>query len=346
MASVLVTGGAGYIGSHMTYALLDRGESVIVLDNLSTGVRELVSPEAEFVLGDVGDRRLVSSVLRRFEVDAVIHFAGSIVVPESVADPLKYYANNTSASRALIESCVAEGVGQFVFSSTAAVYGMPETVVITEETPQQPINPYGRSKLMTEWMLKDTAAAHDFRYAALRYFNVSGADPQGRTGQSTPNATHLIKRAIRVALGLETHLDIFGTDYPTSDGTGVRDYIHVADLVDAHLKVLDALRGGASSNIYNCGYGRGLSVREIVVAVERAAGRQLATRAAPRRAGDPAIVVADSTKLKRTLGWVPRYDNVDVIVRSALEWEQSWHSPEKESTRSSPRAFFDSDQAV
>ncbi len=322
MSSILVTGGAGYIGSHMTYALLDRDERVIVLDNLSTGIADLVSPEAEFVLGDIGDIRLVRSVIRRFDIGAVIHFAGSIVVPESVADPLKYYANNTAASRALIEACVTEGVHQFVFSSTAAVYGIPDVAIIPEETSQRPINPYGRSKLMTEWMLADAAHAHGFRYVALRYFNVSGADPRGRTGQSTPNATHLIKRATLAALGRVPRLDIFGTDYPTPDGTGVRDYIHVSDLIDAHLKALDALRRGAPSDIFNCGYGRGLSVREIVAAVERASGRSVPTREAPRRAGDPAIVVADSSKLKRELGWLPRYDDVDLIVTSALDWER------------------------
>ncbi len=322
MASVLVTGGAGYIGSHMTYALLDRDERVIILDNLSTGVAELVSPDAVFVLGDVGDVRLVRSIIQRFDIDAVIHFAGSIVVPESVVDPLKYYANNTAASRALIEACVTEGVRQFVFSSTAAVYGMPDVPIISEEAPQLPINPYGRSKLMTEWMLADTARAHEFRYVALRYFNVSGADPRGRTGQSTPNATHLIKRATQAALGRAPCLDIFGTDYPTPDGTGVRDYIHVTDLIEAHIKALDALRDGRSSGVFNCGYGRGLSVREIVAAVERASGRRVASREVPRRPGDPAAVVADSSKLKRELGWVPHHNDLDLIVRSALDWEQ------------------------
>jgi UDP-glucose 4-epimerase len=322
MSAILVTGGAGYIGSHMNYALLDRGERVVVLDNLSTGVRGLVGVGAEFVEGDVADAGLVRGLIRKHHVEAVIHFAGSIVVPESVAMPLRYYANNTMASRALIEACVEEGVQHFVFSSTAAVYGIPDVSMVTEDTPKAPINPYGRSKLMTEWMLEDAAKAHDFRYVALRYFNVAGADPKGRTGQSTPRATHLIKRAAQVALGREPYLDIFGTDFPTPDGTGVRDYIHVADLIAAHLSALDELRAGVRSDVFNCGYGRGLSVREIVAAVERAAGHKLPVREAPRRAGDPPMLVADSTRLKLTLNWKPRYDDVDVIVRSAFEWER------------------------
>ena len=326
MPSVLVTGGAGYIGSHMTYALLDRGERVVVLDNLSTGVRSLVAPGAEFVEGDVADQHLVRGLLREHSIDAVIHFAGSIIVPESVSEPLKYYGNNTAASRALIEACVDERVHNFVFSSTAAVYGMPEVATVTEDTPKEPINPYGRSKLMTEWMLQDAARAYDFRYIALRYFNVAGADPNGRTGQSTPRATHLIKLAAQVALGRKPYLEIFGTDYPTPDGTGVRDYIHVSDLIAAHLRALDALRNKGKADVFNCGYGRGLSVREIIAAVERAAGHKVAVRESPRRAGDPPTLVADSTKLKRTLNWVPQYEDVDVIVRSALEWERKFNA--------------------
>jgi len=323
--ATLVTGGAGYIGSHMTYGLLDRGERVVVLDNLSTGVRSLVAPSATFIEGDVADQPRVRELLRKHEIGAVIHFAGSIVVPDSVSDPLGYYRNNTVASRALIEACVAEGVRNFVFSSTAATYGIPDAPMVTEDTPKEPINPYGRSKLMTEWMLQDAAQAYDFRYIALRYFNVAGADPKGRTGQSTPRATHLIKRACQVALGREPHLDIFGTDYPTPDGTGVRDYIHVTDLIAAHLLALDALRGDAKADVFNCGYGRGLSVRQIIEAVERVAGRSLPVRESPRRAGDPPTLVADSTKLKRTLAWTPRYDDVDTIVRSALEWERRFN---------------------
>ncbi|GAA0569472.1 UDP-glucose 4-epimerase GalE [Rhizomicrobium electricum] len=322
MSNVLVTGGAGFIGSHMTYALLDRGDEVTVLDNLATGVRSLVAQQADFIEGDVADAGLVRDILRGRKIDAVIHFAGSVVVPESVADPLKYYGNNTAATRDLLEACIAERIGRFVFSSTAAVYGMPDETIVTEETPTAPINPYGRSKLMTEWMLRDIAKAHPFRFVALRYFNVAGADPAGRTGQSTPRATHLIKRACQAALGRAPALDIFGTDFSTPDGTGVRDYIHISDLIAAHLKALDALANGAESDVYNCGYGRGLSVREIVQAVERVAGIKVPTREGPRRPGDPAMLVADSGKLKRTLGWTPQHGDIDEIVKSAFEWER------------------------
>jgi UDP-glucose 4-epimerase len=322
MSNVLVTGGAGFIGSHMTYALLDRGDEVTVLDNLATGVRSLVAPRADFIEGDVADSGLVRDILRGRKIDSVIHFAGSVVVPESVADPLKYYGNNTAATRNLLEACVGEHVGRFVFSSTAAVYGMPDETIVTEETPTVPINPYGRSKLMSEWMLRDIAKAHPFRFVALRYFNVAGADPAGRTGQSTPRATHLIKRSCQAALGRAPALDIFGTDFPTPDGTGVRDYIHISDLIAAHLKALDALASGAESDVYNCGYGRGLSVREIVQAVERVSGLKVPTREGPRRPGDPAMLVADSGKLKRTLGWTPQHGDIDEIVKSAFEWER------------------------
>lgn len=324
--TVLVTGGAGYIGSHMTYGLLDRGERVVVLDNLSTGVKSLVSSDAVFVTGEVADQALVGRLIREHGIDAVIHFAGSIVVPESVEHPLRYYNNNTVASRALIEACVEGGVKHLVFSSTAAVYGMPEVAMVTEETPKDPINPYGRSKLMTEWMLADAAKAYDFRYVALRYFNVAGADPKGRTGQSTPRATHLIKRASQAALGRVLHLDIFGTDFPTPDGTGVRDYIHVSDLIAAHLLALDALRAGGKPEIFNCGYGRGLSVREIISAVERAAKVKLPVKEAPRRAGDPPMLVADSSKLQKTLGWKPSHADIDEIVGSAFAWERRFNS--------------------
>lgn len=320
--AVLVTGGAGYIGSHMTYALLERREEVVVLDNLSTGVRALVSPKATFVQGDVADGPLVKDILTRHGVDAVIHFAGSVVVPESVERPLFYYQNNTAASRNLVEACVEAGVQNFVFSSTAAVYGMPGDGIVTEATLPDPINPYGRSKLMTEWMLADVSRAHAFRYVALRYFNVAGADPEGRTGQSTPRATHLIKRACQAALGRIPQLDIFGTDFPTTDGTGVRDYIHVMDLVEAHILALGALRAGGKSEIFNCGYGRGLSVREIVRAVEHVAHCEVPVRESNRRAGDPAMVVANATKLKTSLGWDPRFFEVHEIVRSAFEWER------------------------
>lgn len=323
--TVLVTGGAGYIGSHMTYGLIDRGESVVVLDNLSTGVRGLVSDKADFVQGEAGDMDLVRRTITDFNIDAVIHFAGSIVVPESVAEPLKYYANNTVVSRALAQACVEKGVRHFIFSSTAAVYGMGNGSIVTEDSEKSPINPYGRSKLITEWMLQDAANAHDFRFIALRYFNVAGADGKQRTGQSTPRATHLIKRACQVALKRVPHLDIFGTDFPTADGTGVRDYIHVEDLIAAHLLALDALRGGAAPSIYNCGYGYGYSVREVVGAIERLTGAPLPVRESPRRPGDPALLVADSSRLKRELHWEPKHQDLDEIVHTAFEWERRFN---------------------
>ncbi|MDB5446812.1 MAG: UDP-glucose 4-epimerase [Phenylobacterium sp.] len=319
--AALVTGGAGYIGSHMALALTERGEDVIVLDNLSTGVRALVPDAARFVRGNVKDRKLVSQIVLEHGVDCVFHFAGSTVVPDSVADPLRYYANNTANSRDLIEACVAAGVKHFIFSSTAAVYGASEAAAIDENAVKSPANPYGRSKLVTEWMLQDTAQATSLRYVALRYFNVAGADPLGRTGQSTPMATHLIKRACQAALGRLPYLGIFGVDFATPDGTGVRDYIHVSDLVAAHALALDHLRAGGESGAFNCGYGRGFSVREVIGAVELATGRKLEVRELPRRAGDPPAVVADPSKLKGRLGWTPRYDGLDEIVRHALAWE-------------------------
>ena len=323
--SVLVTGGAGYIGSHMTYALIDRGESVVVLDDLSTGVRSLVSGQAAFVHGDVGDQPTVRRIIADHGVDSVIHFAGSIVVPESVSQPLLYYANNTVASRSLIEACVMEGVKHFVFSSTAAVYGSPQTASVREDAPTVPINPYGRSKLATEWILEDTARAYEFSFFALRYFNVASADASGRTGQSSPKATHLIKRASQVALGRLPTLEIFGTDFPTPDGTGIRDYIHVTDLVEAHLLALDALRSGNDSGAFNCGYGHGFSVREIIAEMEKVTGRPLPVEEAPRRAGDPAVLIADSAKLKTALNWRPKNDDIQTIVRSVLDWERRFN---------------------
>ena len=320
--SVLVTGGAGYIGSHMTYALLDRGERVVVLDNLSTGVRGLVGETASFVEGEAGDAKLVECLIAEHEVDAVIHFAGSIVVPESVADPLRYYANNTMVSRVLAAACVATGVRHFIFSSTAAVYGMGNGELVTEEAAKEPINPYGRSKLMTEWILQDTAAAHPIKFGILRYFNVAGADPKGRTGQSTPRATHLIKRACQAVTGQVPHLTIFGTDYDTPDGTGVRDYIHVSDLVDIHQCVLAYLRKGGNSLLINCGYGRGFSVREVAAMVERVSGQKLKIELAPRRPGDMASVIANTAKLSRILNWKPRYADLETIVSTALAWER------------------------
>ena len=324
--SILVTGGAGYIGSHITYALLDRGERVVVLDDLSNGTRALVSEKAFFVDGNVGDQALVRGLIKEHGVDAVLHFAGSVVVPESVEQPLHYYANNVVASRALIEACVEEGVKYFVFSSTATVYSADARQPLTESERTVPISPYARSKLMTEWMLEDASRASSLRHVVLRYFNVAGADSKGRTGQSSPRATHLIKRACQAALGRIAHLDIFGTDYPTPDGTGVRDYIHVDDLVSAHLLALDSLRTGAQSATYNCGYGRGLSVREVIAGVEGVIGRRLAVREGPRRAGDPPILVADPTRLKTALHWRPRHEDLAEIVRSALEWERRFNA--------------------
>lgn len=322
MATILVTGGAGYIGSHMTYALLGRGDRVFVLDNLSTGVKELISPDATFIQGDVGDGDLVRQILRDAKADAVVHFAGSVVVPESVEFPLRYYTNNTAKSFTILDACVAEGTRHFIFSSTAAVYGLGDGTPAREDAVTDPINPYGRSKLMTEWALQDAAHAHDLRYVALRYFNVAGADPKGRTGQSTPRATHLIKRACEVALDSTLQLDVFGTDFPTIDGTGVRDYIHVSDLVAAHVLALDHLGAGGQPKILNCGYGRGFSVNQVIEAVSAAAGRNLPVRNSARRAGDPAELVADASRIRREFGWVPQHDTLEEIVRTALSWER------------------------
>jgi UDP-glucose 4-epimerase len=324
--SVLVTGGAGYIGSHMVWTLVDRGEDVVVVDNLTTGSRALVAEKARFVEGNAGDGALVRKLIADHGVDAVIHFAGSIVVPESVANPLAYYANNTIVARNLLEACVEGGVRNFIFSSTASVYGEVSIDPVAEDFDARPINPYGRSKLMTEWMLEDTAHAHDLRYVALRYFNVAGADAKGRTGQSTPRATHLIKRACQVALGRVAKLSVFGTDYPTPDGTGVRDYIHVSDLVAAHALALDHLRGGGTAATFNCGYGRGVSVRQVIDAVERVTGQKLTVTEEPRRPGDPPSIVADSTRIRQTLGWTPQHDDLDEIVRSAHAWESKLNS--------------------
>ena len=320
--SILITGGAGYIGSHMVLAALNRGDEVVVLDNLSTGVRALVSQGAHFHEGDVGDGALLRRLIRQYGITAVVHFAGSLIVPESVEAPLAYYRNNTMASRNLIEACVDTGVKNFIFSSTAAVYGVPQENPVTEGACAVPINPYGRSKLMTEWMLEDASRAHDFHYVALRYFNVAGADPSGRTGQSTPRATHLIKRACQVALGRVPTLDIFGTDFPTRDGTGVRDYIHVTDLVAAHALALDHLQQGGASTVLNCGYGHGFSVREVVDTVAKVTGRRIATREARRRPGDPPELVADSSNLQRKFGWRPAYDDLEEIVSTAFAWER------------------------
>ena len=321
--AVMVTGGAGYIGSHAVLALIEAGWRVVVLDNLTTGFRWAVTPEAAFVEGDVADMALVGRTIADHGVGAILHFAGSIIVPESVADPLKYYRNNTAASRALIEAAVAGGVRHFLFSSTAATYGIPESVPIREEAPTRPINPYGMSKLMTEAMLRDTAAAHPLTYGALRYFNVAGADPMGRTGQSTEGATHLIKIAVEAAIGKRDSVAVFGTDYATPDGTGVRDYIHVSDLADAHVSTLDHLVAHPGDNlVMNCGYGRGYSVLEVLDTVDRVIGRPLPRRMAPRRAGDPDALVADNARILATLPWRPRRDDLATIVKDALAWEE------------------------
>ena len=320
--SVLVTGGAGYIGSHMVWALVDAGEEVVVVDRLSTGFEWAVAPEAKFIRADIADTEGLGAIIRDNGVDAIIHFAGSVVVPDSVSDPLGYYHNNTVNSLGLIRTAVECGVPHMVFSSTAAVYGTPATdAPVSEAATLTPESPYGVSKLMTELMLRDTAAAHDFCYAALRYFNVAGADPRGRTGQSTRGATHLIKAATEAALGKRDHIDVFGTDYPTRDGTCVRDYIHVTDLVAAHLKALAYLRAGGDSLVANCGYGRGYSVLDVLDAVRRAHGADFDIRMAGRRPGDAVSVVADASKARDVLGWMPEHDNLDEIVESALAWE-------------------------
>ncbi len=320
--SVLVTGGAGYIGSHAVLALGDAGFSVVVLDNLSTGIAELVPAGVPFVEGDIGDGDLVADTINTHSVQAVLHFAGAVVVPESVADPLKYYRENTCKSRTLIATCIDKRVRRFIFSSTAAVYGIPETLPVPEDAPTLPINPYGRSKLMTEAILRDTAAAHDLDYIALRYFNVAGADLSGRAGQCTPQATHLIKLASEVAVGRRSHLEIFGEDYDTPDGTCIRDYIHVTDLALAHLAALEHLERGGRSCVLNCGYGRGYSVREVVAEIERAVGKQIDCRSGPRRPGDAPALVADAQALRKQLNWQPQYDDLATIVRSAIEWER------------------------
>ncbi len=320
--SILVTGGAGYIGSHMVWALLDAGEEVVVLDNLSTGFRWAVPENVDFIQGDVGDYVRVVDVLKSRHVSAIIHFAGSIVVPESITDPLGYYLNNTVKSRALIAAAVAAGVKNFIFSSTAAVYGMPTVNPVFEDAPLKPISPYGTSKMMTELMLKDVAFAHDFNYVALRYFNVAGADPKGRTGQSTANATHLIKVASQTALGQRPSLQVFGTDYDTRDGTCIRDYIHVSDLVHAHRLALDYLRDGGQSEIFNCGYGQGFSVLEVVEAVKKVYGSDFPVELTDRRPGDPAALVAGADKIRQTLNWTPQLDDLETIVKHALNWER------------------------
>jgi UDP-glucose 4-epimerase len=319
--TVLVTGGAGYIGSHVVLQLRARGESVVVLDNLSRGFARAVR-DTPLVVADVGDHDQVLAALRTHRIDTVLHFAAYTIVPESVRDPLKYYGNNTCSTRSLLAACVAAGVRHFVFSSSAAVYGTPADGYAREDTPTAPINPYGTSKLMSEWMLRDLGAATGLRYAALRYFNVAGSDTGGRIGQCTPAATLLVKVACEAAVGKRPHVSIFGTDYPTADGTGVRDYIHVEDLARAHLDALDYLRGGGSSAVLNCGYGHGYSVRQVLESVQRLAGQKLQVREESRREGDPPVLVARAERIRELLGWRPRLDDLDVIVRSSLEWER------------------------
>ncbi len=321
--TILVTGGAGYIGSHMVWKLIDCGESVLVADRLSTGFEWAVAPEARLVKGELGEDAFRESLFAKGDIEAIIHFAGSIIVPESVADPLGYYANNTCVSRALIESAVRHGVRNFIFSSTAAVYGSAGSAPVSEETILLPESPYGRSKLMTETMLADTAAAFDFRYTALRYFNVSGADPNGRTGQSTKGATHLLKVASETALGKRASMQIFGTDYDTPDGTCVRDFIHVSDLAEAHYLALQRLRGGGGSLVANCGYGKGYSVLQVIDSMKRIAGVDFKTEIVGRRPGDAETVVANADRARRELGWVPKHDDLDFIVRTALQWEDA-----------------------
>jgi UDP-glucose 4-epimerase len=321
MHTVLVTGGAGYIGSHVVRQLCERNERVVVLDNLSTGYRSAVL-NAPLIVGDVGDRGLVDRVLAEHRVEAVLHFAAHTIVPESVADPLRYYRNNTCATRALLECCDRAGIRQFVFSSTAAVYGVPDGGVAGEETVTEPINPYGTSKLMSEWMLRDLAQASRLRYVALRYFNVAGSDPGGRIGHTAPASTLLVKVACQHAMGARPDVSIFGTDYPTPDGTGVRDYIHVEDLAHAHLRALDYLRDGGVTTVLNCGYGHGYSVREVLRMVERLHGAPLTIREAPRRAGDPPTLVASAARIRQALNWTPRFDDLETIVRTQLEWER------------------------
>lgn len=320
--TVLVTGGAGYIGGHMVLALLDRGERPVILDNLSTGFAWAVPEGVELVIGDMGDADLVGRVIEAHGITEIAHFAAKIVVPESVADPLGYYLNNTAKSRTLIEAAVKHGVERMIFSSTAAVYGDASGDPIGETTPAAPVSPYGRSKLMTEWMLADTAVAHGLHHVVLRYFNVAGADPAGRTGQSTPAATHLIKVAAQAALGQRERLEVFGTDYPTPDGSCLRDYIHVSDLAGAHLVALDHLRGGGSNLTLNCGYGRGYSVLDVIEVVKRVSGVDFPVSCSPRRPGDPAAIVARAERIREELGWVPRHDDLEGIVRSALAWER------------------------
>ncbi|WP_257168482.1 UDP-glucose 4-epimerase GalE [Bradyrhizobium sp. SRS-191] len=320
--TVLVTGGAGYVGSHMVLALAEAGESVVVIDNLSTGFSGFVPDSVPLFIGDAGDENLVDGVISQHGVDSIIHFAGSVVVPESVRDPLLYYRNNTMTTRSLLNAAVKRGVSRFIFSSTAAVYGNPDQVPVPETAPTRPTSPYGTSKLMAEIMLHDTAAAHDLNYVALRYFNVAGADPFGRIGSATVGATHLMKIAMEVATGQRAKIDVYGTDYPTPDGTCIRDFIHVSDLAQVHRAALAYLRAGGSSVTLNCGYGRGYSVLETIEAVRRVSGRAIPIQYGPRRPGDIMSMVADASRLRALLDWTPAYDDLDTIAAHGLAWEQ------------------------
>jgi UDP-glucose 4-epimerase len=320
--AILITGAAGYIGSHALLQLQARGEQVVAIDNLYTGFRQAVRA-APLIVGDVGDPELVGRVLREHAVDTVMHFAAHTIVPESVREPLKYYGNNTCATRSLLETCIRHGVRQLVFSSTAAVYGIPAGGICDEDMALAPVNPYGTSKLMSEWILRDLAAASDFRYVSLRYFNVAGSDLQGRIGQSTRAATLLIKVACEAMVGKRGHVSIFGTDYDTPDGTGVRDYIHVEDVARAHVDALDYLRRGGAPAVFNCGYSHGYSVREVLDSVQRIGGRSLTIRQEPRRAGDPPTLIARADRIRSQLGWTPQLDNLDAIVDSSLRWERT-----------------------
>ena len=319
--AILVTGGAGYIGSHVVRQLGDAGETVVSLDNLTTGFREAVTA-GELVVGDTGDAKLLDNIFENHDIDTVMHFAARTIVPESVEDPLLYYGNNTANSRTLLECCAKNKVKNFVFSSTAAVYGIPPDGKASEATATKPINPYGTSKLITEWMLRDLAVAGGPGYVVLRYFNVAGCEPTGTIGQSTPKATLLVKVACEAAVGIRPFVSVFGSDYPTPDGTGLRDYIHVEDLATAHLNALDYLRDNGKPATLNCGYGHGYSVREVLKSVEKAHGEALVIKEEPRRAGDPPILIAVADKIKHVLGWEPRFDDLDTIVRTSLEWEK------------------------
>ena len=324
--AVLVTGGAGYIGGHMVLALLDAGEQVVVLDDLSTGFRWAVPPEVTFIDGDFGDAKLLAHLFKTHDIEAIAHFAARIVVPESVSDPLGYYLNNTVKAHTLISQAVKAGNGKIIFSSTAAVYGEPKSSSVSENEPLNPVSPYGRSKLMVEWMLEDVSNAHDLRYVALRYFNVAGADPQGRLGQSGLNSTHLIKRAVQTVLGKYQRMDVFGTDYPTRDGTCIRDYIQITDLINAHMLALGYLRNGGKSLVCNCGYGRGISVREVIDEVKRVSGTDFEVRLSPRRPGDPARLIAVADLVRSELGWQPQHENLGEIITQALDWERRLHN--------------------